>query len=377
MVEASSVIGILGGGQLGMMLAEAGKKLGFKIHIYTDSHDSPALKVADSFMVGEYADTEQIARFAGECQVVTFEFENVNASAARRASEVSKLKPGLEALEVFQNRILEKNRIKDAGLLCAPFRVVKSYESLESAAAEIGYPSILKTAGMGYDGKGQTKLSGPEDLLTLKESWLPNDYVLEAFIAFKKEFSVLAARADDGEFRSWGAIENIHSNHILHLSIVPADLPAGVEETAISMTKKLAEDIGYVGVLCVEFFLTDQKEPLINEVAPRVHNSGHLSIEASSTSQFEQHIRAITGMPLGSASIEHSAAMLNLLGDLWDGDEAPRFSEAINSEEAALHIYGKSRAKAGRKMGHITFKGVSAGAARQKADKFYEKIKKR
>jgi 5-(carboxyamino)imidazole ribonucleotide synthase len=276
-------------------------------------------------------------------------------------SAVVPVRPGGKALHTAQNRLREKTFLREAGFPLAPFRGVPERAELEAALREIGAPAVLKTAGFGYDGKGQTKISGTEDL---DDAWsaLGGEAVLEAWVDFEREISVVAARGVDGSFAHYGVVENTHRDHILDLTVAPADVPPEVEREAVEIARGVLEELEIIGTACVEFFLTAGGEVLVNEIAPRPHNSGHWTIEGAITSQFEQQLRAVCGLPLGSTERARPAAMANLLGDLWAEGE-PHWAAVCSFPEVKLHLYGKKEARPGRKMGHLTALADTAEAA--------------
>jgi 5-(carboxyamino)imidazole ribonucleotide synthase len=343
-VAPGGTIGILGGGQLGRMLALAAARLGLKTHIYCDE-PSPAFEVAAAHTLAAYDDEAALARFAASCDVASFEFENVPAAAAAFVAARVAFAPRVAALELTQDRLAEKTFATKLGLRTAPFAEVSSAEEARAAFAKIGAPAVLKTRRFGYDGKGQAKVSSPEEVVRAFDEDAPA--VLEGFIDFAFEVSVVAARGRDGAFAAYDPVENVHENHILRRSTVPSRLAAAKAAEAALIARKIAEALDYVGVFAVELFATKDGALLVNEIAPRVHNSGHWTIEACSTSQFEQHIRAIAGWPLGSPQRHSNAVMENILG-----------AEAADwlrlSTSGALHLYGKKEMRPGRKMGHLT-----------------------
>jgi 5-(carboxyamino)imidazole ribonucleotide synthase len=364
-----ATVGILGSGQLGRMLAVAARQHGYGVAVYSPDADSPAEAVADRAVVAPYSDLDAIAAFARGVDVVTFEFENVPAAAAAAAAAWAPVRPAGEVLHVTQHRLREKRFLADAGLPVAPFRAVDSAADLAAALAELGAPAVLKTAGFGYDGKGQFKLAdpGPATQAAAMAMLGGQPGVLEAWIPFERELSVIAARSVTGEFRAWPAFENRHRHHVLDLTLCPADLPPGVAARAEALARAVLERLDVVGVLCVELFLrTDAgTELIVNELAPRPHNSGHLTLEASVTSQFEQQLRAVCGLPLGETDT-CPAAMVNLMGDLWANGE-PNWSAALGLPGVHLHLYGKRAARAGRKMGHLTVLGPTPALAAERA----------
>lgn len=348
-----STLGVLGSGQLGRMFAIAARRLGYRVHVLSPDTDTPTGQVADVEIKADYHDLEAVASFAKGVRVVTFEFENVPAETTEIASKHAPVRPGGHVLHTTQHRLREKTTLRDAGLPVTPFAAVRSVEELHSALKTLGCPAVLKTAAWGYDGKGQTVLQDPE---TAEAGWQrlqTDEAILEAFIDFDCELSVVAARGVDGDFVTYGPMENRHENHILDVSICPANLPDQVKQNAVEITRAVFEQLDVVGVLCVEFFLTQDQQLLINELAPRPHNSGHLTVDAHATCQFEQQVRAVCGLPLGSAEQLRPAVMANLLGDLWT-DQEPNWQKALAHPSVKLHLYGKQDARPGRKMGHLT-----------------------
>ena len=348
-----SVIGVLGSGQLGRMFAIAARRMGYRVHTFSPESDTPTGQVADLEIEASYDDLDAVRRFARAVSVVTFEFENVPAATAEAASECVPVRPSGSVLHTTQNRLREKNFLSRHRFPVTPFRVVNSEEDLKAGLIELGVPAVLKTAGFGYDGKGQTLISSHEAASFAFRSVSGQEMILEAFVNFSRELSVIAARGIDGTFAHWGVIENIHRRHILDISIAPAILSHETKRQAIEITRSVVEELEVVGVICVEFFETVGGGLLINEIAPRPHNSGHLTFDACLTSQFEQQLRAVCGLPLGSTELLRPAAMANLLGDLWQMGE-PDWDRACAFPEVKLHLYGKLSPKPGRKMGHLT-----------------------
>ena len=348
-----AVIGVLGSGQLGRMFAIAARRMGYRVHTFSPETDTPTGQVADVEVRAQYDDLAAVRSFAKGVDVVTFEFENVLSATAEAAAEFAPVRPGGRVLHLTQHRLREKTFLASNGLPVTPFHPVNSLADLEAGLAAFGYPSILKTAGFGYDGKGQTRINHAADSALALAAAGSQEMVLEAFVDFACELSVVAARGIDGSFVHWGVIENSHQRHILDLSIAPARIPPSVRDEAITIARTVLEQLGVVGVLCVEFFLTRDGRLLINELAPRPHNSGHLTFDACVTSQFEQQLRAVCGLPLGSTELLRPAAMANLLGDLWRDGE-PNWTAACAFDQVKLHLYGKLEPKAGRKMGHLT-----------------------
>ena len=358
-----SVIGVLGGGQLGRMFAMAARRLGYRVHTLAPEHDTPTGQIADVEVVASYDDVDRIREFARGVDVVTFEFENVSALAVAAAESHAMVRPNGRALEIAQHRIREKMFMRDLGLPVTPFAPVRSTTDIADGIRLIGRPAVLKTATYGYDGKGQVRITTHDDPLQAWDTLGRHEAILESFIDFERELSVVAARGVDGSVAAYTPIENVHHNHILDLSIAPANVAPEVVTQAVDIARAILEGLEYVGVLCVEFFLARDGRLLINEIAPRPHNSGHLTIEAGRTSQFEQQVRAVCGLPLGSAELLQPAAMANLLGDLWVIGE-PNWAGALAVPNVKLHLYGKNVPRRGRKMGHLTVLAPTTKEAR-------------
>lgn len=346
-----STLGIFGGGQLGRMLALVAKRLGYRAEIFSPDAGTPAGSVADAEHVAPYTDLAAVAAFARRVQVVTLEFENVPVTALEAAAIYTPVCPGWQALYTAQNRLREKTFLAKYGLPTAAFRPIRSPADLEPAARELGFPAVLKTAGFGYDGKGQRLVRTPAEA-EVAFADLDSECILEAFVDFAVELSVIGVRGADGTFVHFEVAENRHRQHILDVSLAPADVPAAVAERAVSLSREVMDALGVVGVLCVEFFLTREGTLLINELAPRPHNSGHLTIEACNVSQFEAQLRAVCGLPL-TPPVQRPAAMVNLLGDLW-AEGTPNWLAALREPGVTLHLYGKVEARPGRKMGHLS-----------------------
>ena len=349
----NSTIGVFGSGQLGRMFAIEARKMGYRVHTFSPDTDTPTGQVADIETSAAYDDLDSVRRFAKGVDVVTFEFENVPSATVEAAAEFVAVHPKGEILHTTQNRLREKTFLAEHGFPHARFKHIKLLDDLHRGVEELGTPAVLKTAGFGYDGKGQVKINALGEIDTAFAELGDQEGVLEEFVEFEKEVSVVCARTAGGGFVHFGVIENEHSNHILDVSIAPALVSRKIYGQAIEIARSVALQLEYVGTLCVEYFVTKDERLLVNELAPRPHNSGHLTFDACVTSQFEQQLRAVCGLPLGSTEYYRPAAMANLLGDLWDGGE-PRWDAALDSADVKLHLYGKSEARPGRKMGHIT-----------------------
>lgn len=350
MIPPGSTIGILGGGQLGRMLAIAAAQLGYRCHVYAPEKESVAAEVSARFTSADWHDREALSEFAQGCAVVTYEFENVPV-APLSAIPADRLAPGTRALEVAQDRLREKRFVEELGGRPAPYAPVDQDSELTSAIKRVGAPGIVKTRREGYDGKGQWRIASAHEAESLR---VPNDgLVYEGFVRFEAEFSVILVRGRDGEVRFWDSPQNVHESGILARSSLPAaEIIASQVDEARRLAQAVAEALNYVGVLTLEFFATSQG-PVFNEMAPRVHNSGHWTIEGAVTSQFENHIRAICGLPLGdTATLSPRVEMRNLIGDT-----AEAAAQTLADPRAHLHLYGKAEARAGRKMGHVTVIG--------------------
>ncbi len=349
-IPPGATIGIMGGGQLGRMTAMAAAQLGYKCRIYAPETESVAAEVSAKWTRGDWHDAEKLRAFASDCAVVTYEFENVAVGPLTSIEGIAPLRPGPKALEVAQARDTEKLFAQGCNGTPAPFAVVERFEDLEPAIAQIGLPAILKTNRMGYDGKGQARLTGGENLAEIWAELGSQPCVLEGFVAFFAEFSVILVRGLDGEVRFWDSAQNVHADGILATSTLPASAEVLAQVPAArDFAARMAEKLGYIGVMTCEFFAT-ANGPVFNEMAPRVHNSGHWSIEGAVTSQFENHVRAICGLPLGDTSLagDH-VVMTNLIGA-----DSLSAKELLADGKNHLHLYGKGEAREGRKMGHMT-----------------------
>ena len=355
-IPPGATIGVLGSGQLGRMFAIAARELGYKIIIYSPDNDTPAGAIGDVEIAAPYEDLVKIQEFARRVDVVTFEFENVPSATTRAVAEIVPVRPDGQVLHVTQHRLREKTFLAEHGFPVTPFRRITTKEDLETAARELGLPAVLKTASFGYDGKGQMKLKTSADLDPAWDALGGAEGIYEAFVNFEKEISVIAARTAGGEFAAFPVFENAHASHILDVTFAPAAIGPDLARQAHELAAGILEQLGVVGLLTVEMFVTRDGRLLVNELAPRTHNSGHLTIDACVTSQFEQQVRAVCGLPLGSTELRQPAAMANLLGDLWTKGE-PRWADALKDNQVKLHLYGKAAARVGRKMGHLTATG--------------------
>lgn len=349
-----STLGVIGGGQLGRMFVQAAQRMGYRTVVLTDEANGPAAQVAHEVVLGKDDDLKTLRRFATVAEAATVEFENVSAPGLRWLSSRMPTRPDWRAVRISQNRLREKTFLSQSGIPTAPWHPVRSPDELALAVAELGAPLILKTASSGYDGKGQIRVDDPTDAATAWESLARVPCVAEGVVPFAAEVSVLVARGADGQLEAFPVALNRHERHILDATVMPAPIGPIASLEARTMARTIAEAMGYVGVLCVEFFLSDEGTLRVNEIAPRPHNSGHLTIEAAATSQFEQQVRTLCGLPLGPTTLRSPAAMVNLLGDLWAGGP-PDWTRALAIDPgASLHLYGKGAAPVGRKMGHLT-----------------------
>lgn len=365
-----AMIGILGSGQLGRMLAQSAQQMGYRVTTLSPERNSPTGQVADYEVVADYADLDAIEQFARSVDVVTFEFENVASQATAAAARYAPVRPDGRVLHITQNRLREKQTLAAAGLPLTQFAPVNDLAALDEAIAALGCPAILKTAGFGYDGKGQARINQASEARAAWQSIGEQPAVLEQVVDFELELSVVAARGLNGQMVDYGLIENRHRQHILDISIADLPLSAAQIAAAREIVYNVLETLDVVGVLCVELFLTKTGDLLINELAPRPHNSGHLTIEACATSQFAQQLRAVCGLPLGDTQRHSAVAMVNLLGDLWEVDgviQTPNWPSALADPHVNLHLYGKAAPRVGRKMGHITALATTRDQAAQRA----------
>jgi len=361
-LQPGSTIGVLGSGQLGRMFALAARELGYRILVFSPDSDSPTGQIADHEFSCHYDDLERIREFAKQVQVITFEFENVPAATTEAAAAIVPVRPSGHVLHVTQQRLREKSFLETNSFPVTPFRRINSMEDLEKAAREVGIPAVLKTASFGYDGKGQQKIRASSELPQAFANLRGAEGIYEGFVDFEKELSVIVARTLDGQTSTFPVFENSHVNHILDVTFAPAAIEPPLAAQARDLTCGIVEKLQVVGLLTVEMFLTRSGKLLVNELAPRTHNSGHLTIDACITSQFEQQVRAVCGLPLGATDLRAPAAMANLLGDVWQ-DGPPKWYAALEDPAIKLHLYGKAEARLGRKMGHLTATASSTAEA--------------
>lgn len=351
-VLPGSTIGCFGSGQLGRMMAQAAIQMGYRVHIFSPEQQSPAGEIAHREFVGAYDDRSAVESFARTCDVITVEFENIPHLAAQAAAACCPVRPDAALLHTTQHRVREKLFLSLHGFPVTPFAPVQSLADFPAALSQVGLPAVLKTAAWGYDGKGQQVVETAEACETAFRL-MGCPAILEAFVSFERELSVMVARSIDGRIASYPVAENSHRNHILDLTVVPAAVPDSVARMAHQIAAGIAEAIDLVGIMGVELFLTASGELLVNELAPRPHNSGHYTINACPCSQFEQQVRSVCGLPLGETTLSSPAAMVNLLGDIWQ-QGTPNWKQALEIPGVSLHLYGKREARQGRKMGHVT-----------------------
>ncbi len=366
-----STIGVLGGGQLGRMLALEARRCGYRVVIFTDEASGcPAGQVADVEINARYDDTEALERFLRQVDVVTVEFENIPDACLQAVEAVKPLRPSRNAIYTTQHREREKLFLRDQGIACAEFRIIEDLAGLEAAVAALGRPCVIKTAAFGYDGKGQAKVVEGTDLADAWKAFEGHHAVVEQWVPFLAEVSVVGARTVDGSTAVHGCVENVHKHHILDVSISPARVSPAIESQSLSLWQAVAEGLDYVGTMAVEMFVTADGLVLVNEIAPRPHNSGHYTIDACRTSQFGQQLRAVCGLPLGDASQHTPAVMINLVGDVWPSELVhPDWSPVMSHPGAKLHLYGKQVAKWRRKMGHVTVLATTVEQALTEARK--------
>ena len=355
-LNPGSTIGIIGGGQLGRMLAMAARQMDYKTVVLDPDSNCPAGQVADEVIRSEYSDIKASSELAALADVVTYEFENVDADSVSSAEKHKPVRPSSSVLRTTQNRLHEKKALLEAGIPVANFRKVDSLRDLEDAASVLGYPMVLKTATEGYDGKGQSIIHGEHDLAISYDllNALNVELIVEQFVSFKAEISTICARTTDGMTATFDPSENIHRNHILDTSIVPARIDESVADKARIIATNIAEKLDVIGLIAVEMFVTRENDIIVNELAPRPHNSGHYTMDGCDTSQFEQLVRVLAGMPITLPKLHSPTVMVNLLGEIWeDTGGNPDWQRALEMPGVNLHLYGKSAARVGRKMGHI------------------------
>ncbi|AEJ01780.1 phosphoribosylaminoimidazole carboxylase, ATPase subunit [Nitrosomonas sp. Is79A3] len=365
-IMPGAMLGVLGGGQLGRMFVMAAQQMGYRVTVLDPLPDSPAGRTADDFICADYADQSALEKLSSQCIAITTEFENIPANSLRKLAKSCVVSPDAYSVSIAQNRIAEKQFLGTNGFAIAPFAVIQQQDDFATQDVADLLPGILKVSQFGYDGKGQKSAVDEMELVAAYAHLNHPVCVLEKFMPLKSELSVVVARGRDGELKTFPVSENQHVNGILDISIVPARISQELAAQAQSIACKIAEKLDYQGVLCVEFFVLQNDDLLINEIAPRPHNSGHYSINACVTSQFEQQVRTLCSLPLGSTTQHSTAVMVNLLGDLWQNGE-PDWNLVLQNPSAKLHLYGKTEARPGRKMGHYTVLSTDTGTAFQQA----------
>ncbi|PXW89057.1 5-(carboxyamino)imidazole ribonucleotide synthase [Nitrosomonas sp. Nm84] len=365
-IMPGAMLGVLGGGQLGRMFVMAAQQIGYRVTVLDPASDSPAGRVADDFICADYADQAALEKLSSQCAAITTEFENIPAKSLRTLAKSCVVSPDAYSVSIAQNRIAEKQFLGINGFAVAPFAVIQQQSDIATQDVADLLPGILKVSQFGYDGKGQKAVADEAELLVAYAQLNHPVCVLEKFMPLKNEISVVVARGYDGELKTFPVSENHHVNGILDISIVPARISQQLAQQAQNVACQIVKNLSYQGVLCVEFFVLQDDELLINEIAPRPHNSGHYSINACITSQFEQQVRTLCGLPLGETAQHSAAVMVNLLGDLWQHGE-PDWNLVLQHASAKLHLYGKTAARSGRKMGHYTVLGENVDTVLQEA----------
>lgn len=374
MILPGATLGMLGGGQLGRMFTTAAQTMGYRVVVLDPDTNSPAGIIADQHICAKYTDEASLDQLAELCDAVTTEFENIPASTLSYLEAKTVVHPSSKALASTQNRITEKEFIASLGIPVAPFVAVRSHSDIDAIANSFIFPAILKVASFGYDGKGQVVCQNVEDVRHAFESLKSVECVLEQRINLEREISTVLARSQSGEITNFPVAENVHVNGILHSTTVPSSVSSAHSETAIQMADKIAEGLAYVGVMAVEFFISQEGDVIANEIAPRPHNSGHYTLDACETSQFEQQVRMLCGIPSGNCALVSPVVMINILGDVW-GNSAPHWDRLFSHPQNKLHLYGKKEARVGRKMGHFNVLAPSIEQAAVIAAKSFEELK--
>ncbi len=370
-----ATLGMLGGGQLGRMFTIAARTMGYEVVVLDPDKESPAGKLATTHICADYSDQAALDQIAKTCDAVTTEFENVPASTLEALAKTGPVRPGAKAISIAQDRIHEKNFLKDNGFYTAPFAVIHSLEDLQKSISEIGTPAILKVSRFGYDGKGQFGINTESDIEKAWETLEGEACVLEQRMPLDIEVSVVLARGIEGEVITYPVSENIHEGGILDVTVVPARIDKNLETKVIDMAKEIATALDYVGIMAVEFFISNGKV-LVNEIAPRPHNSGHYTLDACMTDQFEQQVRAVCGLPLGETTLLSPVVMINMLGDIWHNGQAPKWEKLLNHPNVKLHLYGKREARPGRKMGHFNVLSANINDALTLAEDLKQQLSK-
>ena len=375
MILPDATLGVLGGGQLGRMFTVAARTMGYKVVVLDPDKNSPAAELANKHICAAFDDRAALEKLGRVCAAITTEFENVDANSMEYLAQFCPVRPSAKAIAIAQNRILEKTFLRDSGFETAPFAAINSKADIEPVLKEIGTPALLKISQFGYDGKGQATVNNLTEAINAFDQMGSKPCVLEQRLKLKTEISVVVARDIKGNTVAYPAAENTHVNGILDLSVVPAQVSEKLAQQATKDARAVADKLDYCGVMAVEFFVIENDRLLINEIAPRPHNSGHYTMDACLTSQFDQQVRAMCGLPLGDARLLSPVAMVNILGDAWKGETPPPWNTVLDEPRAKLHLYGKREARAGRKMGHFTCIGDSVQEATMLAQDIQKKLK--
>jgi 5-(carboxyamino)imidazole ribonucleotide synthase len=368
-----ATLGMLGGGQLGRMFTQAAQTMGYRVMVLDPDVNSPAGIIADEHLCAAYDDETALKTMADNCAAVTTEFENIPSTTLAFLEALTTVRPSSKALTSTQNRNVEKAFIASLGIQTAPFSPIKSTADIDALNGKIGFPAILKVATLGYDGKGQVPCASLEDVYTAFASLDEKECVLEQRISLEREISVVLARSEKGDITNFPVAENVHVNGILHSTTVPSSVSTEQSQAAIQMANKIAKGLGYIGTMAVEFFVSTDGEIIANEIAPRPHNSGHYTLDACATSQFEQQVRMLCGLPSGDCDLTQPVVMINLLGDVW-GNSEPKWTVALNEPNLKLHLYGKKSARPGRKMGHFNVLSSSTELAMSQAEQIFDAL---
>jgi len=373
MILPGATLGMLGGGQLGRMFVTAAQTMGYKVIVLEPDVNSPAGIIADQHLIAKYTDETALAQLAEQCDAVTTEFENIPATVLSFLEAKTVVHPSSKALSSTQNRLVEKAFIESLGINVAPYAAIRSMADIDAIADTFQFPAIIKAASFGYDGKGQAVCQTADDVRAAFTALNEVECVLEQRINLEREISTVLARSESGEITNFPVAENVHVNGILHSTTVPSSVPEQQAQQAIEMADTIADGLGYVGTMAVEFFISQQGDILANEIAPRPHNSGHFTLDACQTSQFEQQVRMLCGLPSGNCELTSPVVMMNLLGDVW-GSSQPHWDTLLSQAENKLHLYGKKEARPGRKMGHFNVLAATIEQATEIALKSFEDL---
>jgi len=373
MILPGATLGMLGGGQLGRMFVTAAQTMGYKVIVLEPDVNSPAGIIADQHLIAKYTDEDALAQLAEQCDAVTTEFENIPATVLSFLEAKTVVHPSSKALSSTQNRLVEKAFIESLGINVAPYAAIRSMEDIDAIADSFQFPAIIKAASFGYDGKGQAVCKSADDVRAAFTALKQVECVLEQRINLEREISTVLARSQSGDVTNFPVAENVHVNGILHSTTVPSSVPEQQAQKAIEMADTIAEGLGYVGTMAVEFFISKEGDILANEIAPRPHNSGHFTLDACETSQFEQQVRMLCGLPSGNCELTSPVVMMNLLGDVW-GSSQPHWDTLLSQPQNKLHLYGKKEARPGRKMGHFNVLAATIEQATEIAHRSFEDL---